>query len=58
MGLILFIIVVLVVLALVLWAVSMLPWPPAPPHIREIIMALIVILAALIIASHAGLLAM
>lgn len=53
MSLIVFIILVLIVLALLLYAVQLIPLPgPAP--LKQLIMALIVVLAALWIAEHAG----
>lgn len=54
MSLILFIIVVLVVLALALWAIEKLPLPQPP--VKQIVEALVIIVAALVIAQRAGVL--
>jgi hypothetical protein len=55
MSIILFIIIVLVVLALALYCVQLLPIPGAPP-IKQIIMALCVLVAILVICDRAGVL--
>jgi hypothetical protein len=53
MGLVAFVIVVLVVMALLLYAVELLPLPAAPPYLGRLLQALIVVVAALLILSHA-----
>jgi hypothetical protein len=52
MTIIVFAIVVLLIVALLIWAVSMLTMIPNP--INQIIMALIVLLGAVLIAQKAG----
>ena len=57
MSLLVFLIVVIVVLCLVLWAVHILPFPPetlAP--VKPILMVVLIIVAVLIVANRAGLL--
>jgi hypothetical protein len=53
MTLVIFIIVVLVVLALVLWAISYLPMIPA--NIKMLLNVLVILLAAVAVANKAGL---
>lgn len=55
MSLIIFIIVVLILLALGLYAVGLIPLP-GPPFIKPMIQALLVVLAILVIANKAGVL--
>lgn len=54
MSLLLFAIFVLIVLALVLYAVNLVPLP-GPAVIKQLIQALIVLIAAFVIAQRAGL---
>jgi hypothetical protein len=55
MPIVLFIIVVLIVMALLLYAVQMIPFPVTPPMpwLKPLLMALIVVFAALAILSRA-----
>jgi len=57
MNILVFALIVVLVLVLCLWVVNMLPIPAAPPHIKEILMALLVIIAIVVIVSRAGWLA-
>ena len=52
-NIVIFIIVFLIVMALLLYAVQLLPLPPSPPYLKGILQALIVVLAALLILSRA-----
>ena len=54
MSLLVFALVVILVLCLALWVVTLLPFPAAPAHIREILMAVLVIVAIVVIVSRAG----
>jgi len=56
MGLIVLIIVVLICLALVLYAVQLIPLPATPPLqvIKPLVMILCILIAVLIIANKAG----
>jgi hypothetical protein len=54
MSLLLFALVVILILALCIWVVSLLPFPAAPPHIKEILMAVLVIIAIIVIVHHSG----
>lgn len=53
MGLIIFVIIVLVLLGLALYAVQLAPLPAEPP-VKAWIMVLCVVLAILVIAGHSG----
>jgi VIT1/CCC1 family predicted Fe2+/Mn2+ transporter len=55
-NIILYIIVVLVVLALALWAITILPLPGAPVFIKGLLMFLCVCLAAFAVARKGGML--
>lgn len=57
-GLIVFIIVALIVMALLLYAVQLIPFPVTPPMpwIKPLLMVLIVLLTAVAIAYKAGVL--
>ena len=57
MTLIVFIIVVLIGMALLLYAVELLPLPASPPYLTRLLQALIVIVAAFLILSRAGIVA-
>jgi hypothetical protein len=53
-SLLIFIIVVLIVMGLLIYAVQMMPIPGTPPWIKQIIMVVIILIAALVIAQKAG----
>lgn len=55
MGILIFIIIVLVVLALVCYVVELIPLP-GPGFIKRLIQALLVLIAAIVIIDRAGLL--
>ena len=58
MSLIVFACVVLLVTILLMWAIWYMPLPPtAPPHLKNIFMVILLVIAALVIASRAGLFA-
>jgi hypothetical protein len=53
MALLIFVAIVILVLVLVLWAIYYLPMPPSPPYMKNFLMALVFIVAAIVIAARA-----
>jgi ABC-type nickel/cobalt efflux system permease component RcnA len=49
---VIFIFVMLIVMALLLYAVELIPLPPAPPYLKRLSQALVVVFAALLILSR------
>jgi hypothetical protein len=54
MGILIFAVVVILVLLLCMWLVSLLPIPASPPHIREILYAVLVLVAIVVIVHRSG----
>ncbi len=56
MSILIFALLVIVVLCLVCWVISLLPFPASPPHIKEILMAICLLIGIVVIINRAGLL--
>lgn len=52
MPLFLLALVVVIVTALICWVINLLPFPAAPPYIKQILMAVIVLVAVIVIVAR------
>lgn len=52
MTLLLFALVVVIVVALICWVINLLPFPAAPPYIKQILMAVVVLVGVIVIVAR------
>ena len=57
MSILVFALLIVIVAVIVMWAVWYIPFPPSPIPIKECLMVLVLLVAALVILSRAGMLA-